>query len=128
MTRHPKSRNQKFSDWVNQGLKKARWPVSRVARLGLLIGIAAAVAVLYLLQSSQIVTTTRHVQTLREELSQLQQDNAELMLDISAAGSVEQLKQRAQVLGFELAQKVVYLPVRFQPIDDAPSVRDAYLH
>jgi cell division protein FtsL len=132
MTRKPaqksSSQNQTFSDWVNQGLKHARWPISRVLQMGVLIAICAAVAVLYLVQSSQIVTTTRHVDSLREQLATLQRENAELTLQISAAGSVEQLKQRAQALGFEPAQTVMYLPVQALPADDAPAVQDVYSH
>ena len=80
MARQQRSRtkNNRFTDWANQGLKMAHWPVSRVARLGLLIGIGVAIAALYLLQSSEIVTASRHVQALRSELAQLRHANADL--------------------------------------------------
>jgi hypothetical protein len=73
-----KRRDNAWTNWVNQGLKPSNWSAQRVARIGLLIGLALAVAALYLLQSSEIVTASRRVQTLREEVWQLQQDNAEL--------------------------------------------------
>ena len=117
------TKNNRFTDWANQGLKMAHWPVSRVARLGLLIGIGVAIAALYLLQSSEIVTASRHVQSLRGDLAQLRHTNADLAVAISKAGSVDQLKQRAQAMGFESAQSVVYLPVHTLPVDDAPSLR-----
>ncbi len=121
-----KRRNNPWANWVNQGLRPSNWSAQRVARIGLLIGLALAVAVLYLLQSSEIVTASRQVQTLREELWQLQQDNAELANQISAQGSIEQLQKRAEALGFTNAASVVYLPVHYLPVDDAPSVQDVY--
>ena len=121
-----KRRDNSWASWVNQGLKPSNWSAQRVARIGLLIGLALAVAALYLLQSSEIVTASRRVQTLREELWQLQQDNAELANKISAQGSIEQLKKRAEALGFAGAASVVYLPVRYLPQADVPSIRDLY--
>jgi hypothetical protein len=121
-----KHRNSGWTNWVNQGLKPSNWSAQRVARIGLLIGLALTVAALYLLQSSEIVTASRRVQTLREELWQLQQDNAELANKISAQGAIEQLKQRAEALGFAGAASMVYLPVRSLPQADVPSIRDLY--
>jgi hypothetical protein len=95
--------------------------------MGLLIGLALAVAALYLLQSSEIVTASRRVQGLREELWQLQQDNAELANKISLQGSIEQLKQRAEAMGFTGAAAVVYLPVKYLPKTDDRSIQDLYL-
>ena len=129
MTRNPnqrsKTKNQKFSEWVNQGLKKARWPASRVAQLGLLICIAGAVAVLYLVQSSQIGTATRHLNDLRDDLARLQKNNANLVLEISVDGSTERVRQRAEAMGFAPEDKVIFLPVQTLPVDDAPTIEDA---
>lgn len=121
-----KRRDNAWANWVNQGLRPSQWSASRVARLGLLIGLALAVAALYLLQSSEIVTASRRVQTLREELWQLQQDNAELANTISLQGSIEQLKKRAEALGFTGEASVVYLPVRYLPMEDIQSIQDLY--
>jgi len=122
-----KRRDNAWVNWVNQGLRPSQWSARRVARIGLLIGLALAVAALYLLQSSEIVTASRRVQTLRDELWQLQQDNAELANKISAQGSIEQLKKRAEGLGFSSETSVVYLPVRYLPIEDIRSLQDIYL-
>lgn len=122
-----KRRDNAWVNWVNQGLRPSQWSARRVARIGLLIGLALAVAALYLLQSSEIVTASRRVQTLRDELWQLQQDNAELANKISAQGSIEQLKKRAEGLGFSSETAVVYLPVRYLPIEDIRSLQDIYL-
>ncbi len=122
-----KRRDNAWVNWVNQGLRPSQWSARRVARIGLLIGLALAVAALYLLQSSEIVTASRRVQTLRDEVWQLQQDNAELANKISAQGSIEQLKKRAEGLGFSSETSVVYLPVRYLPIEDIRSLQDIYL-
>lgn len=122
-----KRRDNAWANWVNQGLRPSQWSARRVARMGLLIGLALAVAALYLLQSSEIVTASRRVQGLREEVWQLQQDNAELANKISTQGSIEQLKQRAQALGFTGETAVVYLPVKYLPQADERSIQDLYL-
>jgi cell division protein FtsB len=122
------SSTDKFNNLDNQGLKKSRWPVSWIARLSLLIIFFAAFAVLYLVQSSQLVTMSRHVDQLHADLVQLQQDNAQLALQISAAGSVDRLYDRAEKLGFVPAEEIVYLQVKSQPIDDAPTIESAFGH
>jgi hypothetical protein len=121
-----KRRNTKWADWVDQGLKPSSWSVRRMAQIGVLIGLAVAIAALYLLQSSEIVTASRRVQDLRAQLAQLQQDNAELAGQISAAGSIEQLQKRAAALGFGPPASLVYLPVRYLPLDDVRSIQDVY--
>jgi hypothetical protein len=117
--------NQSFGEWVNQGLKKAQGP-SRVVQVGLLIAIGLAVAALYLLQSSEIVTMSRRVQSTREELALLEQDNAELATEIAKAGSIEQVKKRAEAMGFQAVANVVYLPVRYLPLEDIPSPQEIF--
>jgi Tfp pilus assembly protein PilN len=121
------ARNQRWTAWIDQGLKPERWSATRLARLGLLLGIVLAVAGLYLLQSSEIVTASRRVQALSDQLTQLQQDNAELVAEIGELGSIEQLRRRAEALGFQAAQTMVYLPVRYLPLEDQPSLQDIYL-
>jgi outer membrane murein-binding lipoprotein Lpp len=116
--------NRQWVEWVDQGLKRAHWPASRATQIGLLMAIALAVAALYLMQSSEIVTTSRRVQDLRDQVAQLRQANEQLAIDISAAGSIEQLTQRAQAMGFQPAPETVYLPVQYVPIDDMPSIQD----
>jgi hypothetical protein len=126
MNRTQKSANGKLSEWVDQGLKKARWSPSRLTRVGLLIVISAAFAVLYLVQSSQIVTAQRQAENLRAELVQWQQDNALLAVQISAANSVSQLRARAEKLGFVPATDLLYLSVKEQPVDDAPTLQSIF--
>jgi Septum formation initiator len=120
------SNTDKLNTLDNQGLKKSRWPMSWIARSGLLIIFFAAFAILYLVQSSQLVTMSRHVNQLHADLVQLQQDNAQLALQISAAGSVDRLQARAAKLGFVPAAEIAYLQVKSQPVDDAPTVESAF--
>lgn len=121
----PKSKTQGrlWVEWVNHGLKPSTWSRNRLAQIGLLVGIALAVAMLYLLQSSELVTATRRVQGLRADLAQLQRDNAQLSLEISRLGALEQVKQRARQLGFTEPEEVIYISVPRTPVDDAPTIQ-----
>ncbi len=126
MDRNQKSSNKKLSEWVNQGLKQAHWSMSFLMRVALMMVIIAAFAILYLVQSSQLVTMSRQVAQLQADLVQLQQDNAQLALQISAAGSVDRLPARAEKLGFVPAPDIIYLQVKAQPVDDAPTIESAF--
>src|SRR5512139_2870140 len=121
-----KSANQRFAAWLNQGLKRQNWSTRRVAQMGLLIALGVVVAALYLVQSSQIVTSTRQVQLLREELAELQQANADLALKISLMSTRAQLQQRADSLGFAYTGQVLYVGVPHLPEDDSPSIASVY--
>ncbi len=126
MNRARKSTNNKLSEWIDQGLKKAHWSPSRLTRVILIIAIAAAFAVLYLVQSSQIVTSMREVENLRAQLTQLEQDNELLAIQISADTSPAKLRDRAGKLGFVPAEDILYVSVPSQPIDDAPTLQSVY--
>jgi cell division protein FtsB len=121
-----KSANQRFTAWLNQGLKRQNWSARRVAQMALLIALAVIVAALYLVQSSQIVTSTRQVQLLRDELSQLQQSNADLAMKISGMTTRAQLQQRATALGFSYTGNVLFVSVPHLPQDDSPSIENIY--
>ncbi len=121
-----KSANQRLSAWLNQGLKRQNWSARRVAQMGLLIALGVVVAALYLVQSSQIVTSTRQVQLLRENLAELQQANADLSMKISIMTTRAQLQQRAEGLGFAPTTKLLFLAVPHTPQDDSPSIENVY--
>ena len=121
-----KSANQRFSAWLNQGLKRQNWSARRVAQMGLLITLGVVVAALYLVQSSQIVTSTRQVQLLRDELADLQQANGDLAMKISIMTTRAQLQQRAQSLGFAPAGNLLFVAVPHLPQDDSPSIENIY--
>ena len=121
-----KSTNRRLTDWINQGLKRSNWSARRIAQVGLLIAIGVIVAGLYLMQSSQIVTSTRQVQLLRDELAQLQQENADLAVKTSEATTRAQMEQRAKALGFAPTDNLIFVPVPHTPVDDSPSVESIY--
>ena len=121
-----KSANQRFTAWLNQGLKRQSWSARRIAQMGLLIALGVVVAALYLVQSSQIVTSTRQVQLLREELAELQQANADLAMKISIMTTRAQLQQRAESLGFALTGNLLFVAVPHLPQDDSPSIANIY--
>lgn len=112
--------------WLNQGLKRPSWSARRVAQMALLIALGVIVATLYLTQSSQIVASTRHVQALRDGLAELQQENADLALTISALASRPELQQRAAALGFRAVEQVLFVRVPHLPVDDTPSLVNIY--
>ncbi len=122
-----KSANQRFTAWLNQGLKRQNWSARRVAQMGLLIALGVVVAALYLVQSSQIVTSTRQVQQLREELAELQQANADLAMKISIMTTRAQLQQRAETLGFASTGNLLFVAVPHLPQDDSPSIENIYV-
>jgi hypothetical protein len=121
-----KSANQRLAAWINQGLKRQHWSARRVTQMALLIALGVMVAALYLVQSSQIVTSTRQVQLLREELADLQRENADLSLKISLSSTRAQMQQRATALGFALTENVLYVAVPHMPQDDSPSIESIY--
>ncbi len=121
-----KSANQRFATWLNQGLKRQNWSVRRVAQMGLLLALGVVVAALYLVQSSQVVASTRQVQLLRDELSQLQQADADLSVKISIMTTRAQLQQRATALGFAPTANLLFVAVPHAPQDDSPSIESIY--
>ena len=121
-----KSANQRFTAWLNQGLKRQNWSARRVAQMGLLIALGVVVAALYLVQSSQIVTSTRQVQLLREELAELQQANADLAMKIGIMTTRAQMQQRAETLGFASTGNLLFVAVPHLPQDDSPSIENIY--
>ena len=121
-----KSANQRLAAWINQGLKRQHWSARRVAQMALLLALGVMVAALYLVQSSQIVTSTRQVQLLREELADLQRANADLAMKISLGSTRAQLQQRATTLGFAPTENVLYVAVPHLPQDDSPSIERIY--
>ena len=94
--------------------------------MALLMALGVMVAALYLVQSSQIVTSTRQVQLLREELAELQQANADLAMKISLMTTRAQLQQRADSLGFAYTGNLLYVTVPHMPQDDSPSIANVY--
>ncbi|HEY4691252.1 MAG TPA: hypothetical protein VIK33_18220 [Anaerolineae bacterium] len=118
----------RLTEWIDHGLKRARWPTSRAARVALIVSLGLLLVGVYLVQSSQIVMSTRHVESLRQELTELRRENALRLASISELASVVKLLERAKALGFQPADVVEFIVVPIVLHDDAPSLREGYLN
>lgn len=106
------------------GTKKPDWPVGPVAiRLALLVVLAGLMAGLYLWQASEIATTGRRIEMLRQRKLELERENAELVDQIAVEGSLPRLQERASKLGFVPTNQAEFLPVTAIPPDTAPTLR-----
>lgn len=109
------------------GTKHPSWPVGPVAlRIALFLVLAGLVAGLYLWQASEIATTGRRIEALRQQRMELEHQNAELLDQIAVDGSIPRLQERASRLGFTPATQVEYLPVTAVPPDTAPTLRERW--
>ncbi len=109
------------------GTKQPSRPVGPVAlRAGLLLTLAALLAGLYLGQASEIATTARRIEMLKQQQADLQAQNAELLDQIAIEGSVPRLQERAAKLGFVPAQQVDYLPVTAVPPEPAMTAQSQW--
>jgi hypothetical protein len=109
--------------WTH-GAKQPSWPVGPVVvRLGLILALVGLLAALYLAQASEIATTGRHIESLRQQCDELQRENAELLDQVAIEGSLPRLQERATRLGFVPAAQAEYLQVTAVPPDTAPTQR-----
>jgi hypothetical protein len=110
------------------GTKQPTWPVGPLAvRLALYLVLVALVAGLYLWQASEIATTARRIEMLRQQRLELERENAELLDQIAIESSVPRLQERAAKLGFSPTTQVEYLPVTVVPPDTAPTLRGQWV-
>ena len=114
----------RLTEWIDHGLKRARWPVSRAARVAVFLSLALLLAGVYLVQSGQIATTNRRAESLRRELTELRRDNALRLSRIAELTSAGRLLERATALGFKAAEIVEFVRVPLFIHDDAPSLQD----
>jgi hypothetical protein len=109
------------------GTRQPTWPVGPVTlRVALLLLLATLVAGLYLWQASEIAATSRRIEALRQGKMELERENAELLDQISAEGSIPHLQERAGRLGFTPATQVEYLEVTVVPPDQAPDAQSLW--
>lgn len=118
----------RLSGWIDHGLKYARWPADRAARVALLMALLLSIAGIHLAQSSAIVTANRRVEELRRELQDTHRRNALLMASIGEAAMAAKLKQRAEALGFKPADRIEFVGVPVNLHDDMPSLRDGVVN
>ena len=106
------------------GTKRSNWQAGPVAvRLTLVVALLGLLAGLFLLQASEIAVTARRVEALRQKRDDLRHENADLLDQIAAEGSIPRLQDRAAKLGLAPASQVEYLPVTAIPPDSAPTLR-----
>lgn len=140
MNRSASAMNRRLTEWIDHGLKYARWPppleilgfrhtrvggrwpLSRAARVALVVALALLLVGVYLAQSGQIVTAGRHVETLRRDLASLRRENALRLASIAEAASGVKLLERAAALGFQPAERVEFVMAPAALRDDAPSL------
>ena len=96
------------------------WGLDQRAALGLLLILItfSLVGWLYLGQASVITSSTLQIERLQQEIALLDQQNAELALEIAEIESLNQVKQRAQALGFAPVNPTA---IRYLPIEDFPT-------
>lgn len=117
-----------LKDLWTHGTKQPNWPVGPVTvRLGLILFLVGLLAALYLAQASEIATTGRRIEMLRQQRDELQRDSAELLDQIAIEGSIPRLQERAARLGFVPATQVEYLRVTAVPPDTAPTLQGQWL-
>ncbi len=78
------------------------WRLERKAALGMLLVLitVSLIGWLYLTQASSLTTISFEIEQLRTELSELNQQNAQLELDIADWETLPRIEQRARELGF----------------------------
>jgi len=114
----------RLTEWIDHGLKRARWPASRAARIAVFLSLALLVADVYLVQSSQIATTNRRAEAMRRALTELRRENALRLSRIAELTSAARTLERAGALGFRVAEIVEFVRVPVVIRDDAPSLQD----
>ena len=96
------------------------WRLERKAALGMLLILVTASLVgwLYLTQASSLTTISFQIEQLRAELSMLNQQNAQLELEIAGWEALPRIEERARELGFGPPDQVLYLSVPNYPVTD----------
>ncbi|GAB4521526.1 MAG: hypothetical protein OHK0046_32990 [Anaerolineae bacterium] len=101
--------------WIDHALRRSRWQPQRqvVALAALGFFIALILGALYLSQVVSEVSVNRNLADMLAERDELERVNEQLRIDIAAAKSVEELRDRAQQIGFVdvSAGQIEYLPV-----------------
>jgi cell division protein FtsL len=93
------------------------WRLERKAALGMLLILVtlSLIGWLYLTQASSLATISFQIEQHRAELSKLNQQNAQLELEIAKWESLPRIEQRARELGFGPRNQVLYLSVPNYP-------------
>ena len=102
-------------------IRQIPWSLDQRAAFGLLLILItfSLVGWLYLGQASVITSSTLQIERLQQEITLIDQHNAELALEIAEMESLNQVKQRARALGFAPADPT---SIRYLPIQDYPTI------
>jgi hypothetical protein len=97
--------------------ERITWRLERKAALGMLLILitVSLIGWLYLTQASSSATISFQIEQHRAELSKLDQQNAQLDLDIAEWEALPRIEQRARELGFAPRSQVLYLSVPNYP-------------
>jgi cell division protein FtsL len=100
------------------------WRMERKVALGILLVLVTASLVgwLYLTQASSLTTTSFEIEQIRNELTQVKQQNAQLQLEIAQWEALPRIEQRARELGYAPSDQIQYLPVADYPAVSADQV------
>jgi hypothetical protein len=120
-------------NWFDHALRPANWQPQRqvVALAALGFFIALILGALYLSQVASEATTGRRLGQLLAERDELERVNEQLRAEIASLRRVARLQERAEQLGFTLADRadILYLPVYgynpVRPDTVAPLTTDA---
>ncbi|GAB4535503.1 MAG: hypothetical protein Kow0063_19870 [Anaerolineae bacterium] len=102
---------------LTQGIS---WGLERKAALGILLVLItfSLIGWLYLTQASSLTTISFQIEQLRAELATLNQQNAQLELEIAGWETLPRIEQRARELGFGPPDQVNYLVVPDYPVPE----------
>jgi len=133
-----------MKDRLLQAYKQAPWRVQLqwIGMFLLAVVLVSAIAAVYLSINSQAAAAGREIQSLENQISEINKEIAELTADLAAERSTKKMMSRAKALGFRLIdpKEAVYLqvpgydpdadlvlaPPRMNVISESPVVQSSY--
>jgi len=102
-------------------IRQIPWSLDKKAALGLLLILVSfsLVGWLYLGQASVITSATLKIERLQHEINLVNQQNAELALEIAELESLSRIEARAQEMGFQPTNPA---NIRYLPINNFPAI------
>jgi len=101
-------------------IRQIPWELDKKAAVGLLLILVtfSLVGWLYLGQASVITSSTLQIEKLQQDIELINQQNAELALEIAELESLTRVEESARALGFAPTDPAV---IRYLPVDDYPT-------
>ena len=114
--------SQSISFRPTEIIRRIPWSLDKKAALGLVLILItfSLVGWLYLGQASVITSSTLRIERLQQEIAQVNQQNAELALQIAELESLTRIEARARELGYTPTNpaNIRYLPVNNFPASE----------